>query len=479
MQAPSRWVNTKIVATVGPASFALDTIKQMALAGTDVFRLNFAHGDWERHAQVVERVRQVEQEINRPLAILQDLAGPKIRLGSLLKDPLHCATGDRLRLVRQPTGRDDELTCPDVDLITDLDVGDQMLLADGTVTLKAIAKHPDQIDLEVIVPGTIASKQGIAVPHARLQLAALTAKDLKDLDFAVQHQIDFVGLSFVRRAADINHLRQELQRRGSQAHIVAKIEKAEALLELDAIIRQTDAIMVARGDLGVETDIARVPLEQKRIIARCRDLGVPVITATQMLESMRTSNRPTRAEVTDVANAIYDGTDAVMLSAETASGSFPVQAVEMMNRIAAETEKTLPAYLPIALHEADQAKLPLVMRATVNAASLLAEQTAARLMVVATRTGRSALALAKHRNRTPSLGLCGDMGITRKLALYWGIVPICYPEPENPVAYLDSVTQWAQTKQWVDVGDHLVFLIGTSWTDGGFNAVIVHEVRAS
>ncbi len=478
MKAPHSWVNTKIVATVGPASSSVDKLTQLAEAGADVFRLNFAHGDWDSHAQVVRHIRLVEQQLDRPLAILQDLAGPKLRLGPLPEDGVHCGPGESFRLVRTPTGQPDELTCPDADLVQDLDVGNQLLLADGTVAMRVVAKQADWVELEVVVPGTIATRQGIAVPHAKLKMSALTPKDLQDLDFTAEHRIDYVGLSFVRRPEDVDMLRTELEKRGSQAEIVAKIEKAEALLALDDIIRRSDAIMVARGDLGVEIDIARVPLMQKHIIQRCQNLGVPVITATQMLESMRTNNRPTRAEVTDVANAILDGTDAVMLSAETASGQYPVDAVAMMNRIAQETEKTLPAYLSYVMNEADQVKLPKVLLATVNAASLLAEQTQASLMVIATRTGRSALGLAKHRNRTPSLGLCANLCMARKLALYWGVVPICYPEPEQPVDYLESVSQWALKRDWVDVGDRIVFLIGTSWDEGGFNSVIVHEVRA-
>lgn len=472
---PVRPVHTKIVATIGPASEHL--VEQLMQAGADVFRLNFAHGDWAWHTEAVRRIRAASAKLNQPVAILQDLGGPKLRIGEVPGGQVHCAPGARFRLLKQPTGADNELSATYADLPDDLQPGDTVLFADGTITMNVVAKLPQGVELEVIQPGMLASRQGIAAPSARLRLDPLTTKDLADLDWTARNDVDFVGLSFVRRPEDIDRLRAELQKRGSPAQIIAKIERAEALLCLDEIIRRADGVMVARGDLGIEIDVARVPLEQKRIINRCLALGVPVITATQMLESMRTSNRPTRAEASDVANAIFDGSDAVMLSAETAAGAYPLLAVETMNRICRETESALAAHQSLALAEASDSHLSLVLRATVNAASLLAEQVNARLIVVATKTGRSALALAKHRNRTPTIGLSDVPRVVRRLALYWGITPAEFTQPANPIDYLENVAVWAKGQSLVSAGDRMVFLVGSSWHDAGHNTVIVHQVH--
>lgn len=469
-------VKTKIVATVGPASESPDLLRQLARAGVDVFRLNFAHGDWDWHSRIVERIQVVSQQLGTPLAILQDLGGPKLRLGEIPGGVVQCHIGEHFVLTRSPRGQPNELTSNYDGLLDDLREGDQVLFADGTVGMKVVAKSTDTVALTVTLPGELRSRQGIAAPHTRLQLQALTAKDLRDLDWTAGQPIDFVGLSFVRCPDDVLSLRKELQRRGSQAQIIAKIEKAEALRCLDDIIRVSDGIMIARGDLGIEIDVARVPIEQKRIIDRCRRLGVPVITATQMLESMRFSSRPTRAEASDVANAILDGTDAVMLSGETASGQFPVAAVEVMNRIAAETESVLSAGgAPLALEQAQDDHIPLELRAAANAAGVLAEQVGARLIVVATRTGRAALAIAKRRNITNCLGISDQSNVVRRMALYWGVMPVFLP-PSPGRTYTELAVTWAMKNQLVAAGERLVFLTGASWAEGKGHSLFVHEV---
>jgi pyruvate kinase len=467
---------TKIVATVGPASESKEILRRMALAGVSVFRLNFAHGDWAWHDTVFQRIRAVSEELQVPLAILQDLGGPKLRLGELPGDKLACALGDTLRMVREPTGAEKELTCSYAKLVDDLRPDDQLLFADGSVGMKVTRIGPGWAELEVTLPGEIGSRQGINAPNARLQLESLTEKDLHDLDWAAAHDVDFIGMSFVRRAEDIDLLRSEMKKRNIKSQIIAKIEKAEALAALPAIIRQTDAVMVARGDLGVEIDVARVPVEQKRIIDRCRQLGVPVITATQMLESMRTSNRPTRAEASDVANAILDGTDAVMLSGETASGTYPVEAVTTMNRIARETEKSMTPGKPLPMAAFHSSQLPDIVQAMVNAARLLAEQVEAKLVVVATRSGMTALAMAKSRSLSMTLGLSDNMATVRRLCLYWGVLPVYFKLAQPPSDYINRVCQWVVEQELASSGDRLVFLVGASWTDAGFNTVMVHEV---
>ncbi|MBL8821687.1 MAG: pyruvate kinase [Planctomycetia bacterium] len=471
-------VKTKIVATIGPASETTPMLCNLAHAGADVFRLNFAHGKWDWHTDVLKRVRaDVSSAVRKPIPILQDLSGPKLRLGEIPGGSFACNFGEHVFFVKEPSINPGEFHCSYTGLVDDLSEGDNVLLADGSVALEVISKTKDKVEARVTLPGMVYSKQGIASPNAKLQLSGLTEKDLKDLDWSATNEVDFVGMSFVRRPDDIVRLRQELKDRNCTAHVVAKIEKAEALDCLDDIIRLTDVVMVARGDLGVEVDLARVPMLQKTIIQRCRALGVPVITATQMLESMRLSNRPTRAEVTDVANAILDGTDAIMLSAETASGQYPVEAVTMMNRIALETERNMPSSsVSMEAFQGSQGTLSEVVRATVQATGVLADQAHASLVIVTTRTGRAAIALSKQRYRTLTLGLSDDIAQVRRMALYWGVVPVYFPEPIDTVERVKKVTEWAKKEGLLTKGERVVYLLGASWSDSAHTTVMVQEV---
>lgn len=471
-------VKTKIVATIGPASESTSMLSNLAHAGADVFRLNFAHGQWDWHTSVLNRVRRdVAAAVRRPIPILQDLSGPKLRLGELPGGSFQCNLGEHVFFVKEPSIKPAEFCCSYAGLVDDLHEGDNILLADGSVGLEVVGKTARAVETRVTLPGIVYSKQGIASPNARLQLNGLTEKDLKDLDWSAANEVDFVGMSFVRRPEDIVRLREELKKRNCTAHVIAKIEKAEALDCLDEIIRETDVVMVARGDLGVEIDLAKVPMIQKRIISRCKTLGVPVITATQMLESMKTSNRPTRAEVTDVANAILDGTDAIMLSAESASGQYPVEAVTMMNHIALETERSLPASsLSTEVIPHFEGTLSEVVQATVRATGVLAEQSKASLVIVTTRTGRAAIALSKQRYRTHTLGLSNDLAQVRRMALYWGVVPVYYPEPVDTIDRVKKVTEWARKEGLINVGERVVYLLGASWSDMGHTTIMVQEV---
>jgi pyruvate kinase len=370
-----------------------------------------------------------------------------------------------------------ELSCSYAALVSDLQVNDAVLLADGAVAMRVVAKGDGYAEVEVTLPGEIRSRHGINAPGVRLQIASLTEKDRRDLDWTARHDIDYVGLSFVRRPADVEDLREELVRRGSQAQIIAKIEKPEAVEQLDAIIQASDGIMVARGDLGVEIDVARVPMVQKHVLRRCHHFGVPVITATQMLESMRTSNRPTRAEASDVANAILDGTDAVMLSGETAMGQYPVEAVETMNRIAQETEREASAF-----RHATKSDGPAlgpaapITHAAVEAAALLAERVSARLIIAATHAGHTALSLSKQRVLTPILGLSDQPDTVRRLALYWGVMPVLFQKPRVPTEYVEQVIVWVREQQLAQPGDRLVFVFGSHWTGASSSTTLVHEV---
>lgn len=478
IDALSNAVKTKIVATIGPSSESTAMLSNLAHAGADVFRLNFAHGHWDWHTSVLNRVRRdVSAAVRRPIAILQDLGGPKIRLGELPGGSFACNLGEHVFFVRQPSIKPGEFSCTYAGLVDDLQDGDNVLLADGSVGLEVLSKTKDVVEARVTLPGLVYSKQGIASPNAKLQLSGLTEKDLKDLDWSAANEVDFVGMSFVRRPEDIERIRSELKARNCHAHIVAKIEKAEALDCLDDIIRLTDVVMVARGDLGVEIDLARVPMLQKRIIQRCKAMGVPVITATQMLESMRMSNRPTRAEVTDVANAILDGTDAIMLSAETASGQYPVEAVTMMNKIALETERSMERVTGNFEYVAGQeGTLSEVVQATVHATGVLAEHAKASLVIVTTRTGRAAIALSKQRYRTHTLGLSDDLSQVRRMSLYWGVVPIYFPDPVDTVQRVKQVTDWARKEGLINLGERVVYLLGASWSDSALTTIMVQEV---
>jgi len=405
-------VRTKIVATVGPASREPAVLAQMVEAGVDVFRINFSHGTQDEHSATLAAVRRVAEESGRMLAVLQDLGGPKMRVGRIPGDAIDCRLGDEFLLVPDRKSDDPhQLTCTYRELSRDLKPGDTVLYADGAVVMIVTRSDEEGARMKVTLPGRLKSQQGINLPGALLSVKTLTDKDLKDLDWTARNAVDYVGLSFVRQASDIIRLREELLRRGSRARIVAKIEKPQAVADLDAIVGQADAVMVARGDLGVEMDVARVPAIQKQVIAACRRARIPVITATQMLNSMETSSRPTRAEASDVFNAVLDGTDGVMLSGETAVGQYPVEAVATMSRIVIEAESLLfaqsraswPIYGAVVAgqEEGRVGWVEAITESVVEAAGLVCRRLGAALLVVATHSGRTALAISKLRYATP------------------------------------------------------------------------------
>lgn len=330
---------TKTIATVGPASNTLETLKNLILEGVDVFRLNMAHGTREDHQAAVEKIRQACMETGVAAGILVDLAGPKIRLGQLHSEPTKLVGGTEVSFVRgTESSRDDELTCSYEPLLDELKVGDQVMIRDGLVRLSVLSCEKDRVVCQVQDGGTIRSRQGVNLPGVNLGIPALLEKDLENAKWAASNDIEFVSLSFVRNADEVANLKQILRDHQSHAMVIAKIEKREAMDNLDSIVREADAIMVARGDLGVEIEIEKTPVAQKKIIKTCGRNGKPVIVATQMLESMHRNARPTRAEASDVANAILDGADACMLSGETAIGEYPIEAVRMMQKIQGETE---------------------------------------------------------------------------------------------------------------------------------------------
>ena len=483
-------VRTKIVATLGPATRDRAVVRALVEAGVDVFRLNFSHGTHAEHTEALAAVRAAGDALGHRLAVLQDLGGPKIRLGAIPGDAVACELGEEFTLVEERTTENPhQLTCTYRELPGDLKPGDVVLFADGTVAMQVVASAESGARLKVTLPGRLRSHQGVNLPGAALKLSALTEKDLADLDWTARNEVEYVGLSFVRRASDVVALREELQRRGSRARIVAKIEKPQALEDLDAIIAESDAVMVARGDLGVEMDVARVPAIQKQVIAACNRARVPVITATQMLNSMEQSSRPTRAEASDVFNAVLDGTDAVMLSGETAVGAYPVEAVSAMSRIATEAEALLFGGAAVGVPLAPLGSSPVsqvrgrggwvlpITEGVVEAASLLSRRIGAALLVVATHSGRTALALSKQRHATPTLALAGDVGTARAMALFWGVTPVYDPAIAEAEHALDHALAWARARDLVAPGDRIVLVSGTMPGNPTHNALLVREVE--
>ena len=480
-------VKTKIVATVGPACWSPEGLRSLITAGVDVFRLNFAHGEHARLAEVVAEVRRISADLDRPVALLGDLSGPKIRLGELPDGGIECGLGETFTFARGEDPNDPRaLTCSYEPLLDDLQVGDRVLLADGTVAMRVVGVEADggrpaRAVCEVEQPGLIRTRQGINLPGVALSTPSLTDKDRDDLAFAVRQGLDYVGLSFVRKATDITELRAAIAEHGANCppQIVAKIEKLEAVADLERIVGEADAVMVARGDLGVEADIARVPVLQKRIIRLCNRLRVPVITATQMLDSMQASERPTRAEATDVANAVLDGSDAVMLSGETAIGAHPRGAVRMMSRIVVEAESD-PAFRAAGLREeADDTRHQAhpITEAVIEGCVAAAGQLGAKLIVVATHTGKSALAVSSKRCPIPILALTDRADSARRMALYFGVTPVRTDAVSGePRELLSFVVDWGKKHDVLHAGDRIVLVGSSKWSAKGHDLMLVHQV---
>jgi pyruvate kinase len=472
--------STKIVATIGPACRSEARLRDLILAGVDVFRINMAHASRAEHQGSLEMVRSASREAGHPVAVLADLAGPKIRLGELPGGQVQCAHGDRLRFVRGDGPADPgQLTTTYAPLIDELSVDDRVMLADGTVGLVVRQRGPDYADCEVTQPGLLRSRQGVNLPGVKLSAPALGEADRQNALWAAGSGVDFLGLSFVRQAEDVRQLKALIagvEGLPSAPQVIAKIEKPEALDHLEEIVRAADGVMVARGDLGVETDIARMAVAQKRIIATCHRLRRPVIIATQMLDSMQHSRVPTRAEATDVANAVLDGADACMLSGETAVGEYPCEAVEMMHRIALATEPLLRERPPLARpHLADEGIDP-VTEATAYAAGRLADDLAARTVVVASATGETALSLSKNRNFVPTVGASNSEATVRRMCLYWGVIPLAGAPVQNSAELLEYVVQRGQAVGALKSGDRIVLLTGSDVTGRTHNMIQVHVV---
>ena len=465
--APRR---TKIVATIGPASSEPEVLARL-MPIIDGARLNFSHGTHEDHAKRAEAIRASQVEIGHPVALIADLQGPKLRIGELA-EPVELERGSEVTISGEDGAQDGDLPIAPAVLGSVLQPGFDVLIDDGAVRLRVGRVERGRATCEVLVGGTVSSHKGVNLPGVALPIPSLTRKDIDDLQFALDLGCDFVALSFVRSASDVQALKTLIEASGSTAHVIAKIEKAEAVAVLDEILATADAVMVARGDLGVEIGAAEVPLLQKRIILRALERGKPVITATQMLESMIHAPEPTRAEASDVANAILDGTSAIMLSGETAIGEFPVESVAYMDRIAHAVEPSL-GYR----HEIPQAdEKPTVGQAMSNAACDIAEALEATALLVPTFTGKTASAVARLRPRRPIIGLTHHGYSLQHMALEWGVTPVSIPECADVEELWATSLAAAVGTGIVEKGDRVVLTAGTAVNIPGSTNVIKVEI---
>jgi pyruvate kinase len=465
-----RSCHAKIVATLGPASSGGAQIRALFEAGADVFRLNFSHGGHADHAERYQAIREVEKAGGRPIGVLLDLQGPKLRIGTIAGGKIQLAVGDRWRLDMDLTpgdGKRAPLLHPEI--FAAIHAGTDLLVDDGKVRLRVDKCGPDFAETTVVVAGAVSDRKGVNVPGVVLPISPLTEKDRKDLAFGLELGVDWVALSFVQRPEDIAEARRLV---AGRAAILAKIEKPAAIDRLAEIIELSDAVMVARGDLGVELPPELVPGLQKRIVRKCRDLGKPVVVATQMLESMVSSPAPTRAEASDVATAVYDGADAVMLSAESASGDYPVEAVAIMDRIIASVDhdSLYRSYL-----DAHQAQAE---RTSADAITLAAEQVAHTLqsavIVTYTTSGATALRAARERPDRPILGLITRMVTARKLALAWGVHPVHTADAHDLDEMVAKARQHARDEGFAKPGESIVITAGLPFgTPGATNLLRV------
>lgn len=466
---------TKIVATIGPASSDDSTLRQLIRKGVNVARINFSHGDHKTHGEVIDRIRRISEEEDVVVAVMCDLQGPKIRIGKVEKEPLRLKTGDKVTLTlnEELAGSGDPYTIvlPHPEFVRDIEPGMPLLLDDGNLEFVVTEKTNDTLVCQVVIGGPLSSRKGITAPTAKLSLSAITDKDRADVEFALKKDADYIAMSFVRSEEDIRELRWLMRHLGG-AHppgIVAKIEKHEALENIEAIIESSDGIMVARGDLGVETPAEEVPFHQKRIIRLCNIASKPVITATQMLNSMVDSPRPTRAEASDVYNAIMDGTDAVMLSNETAAGKYPVAAVETMATIAVIAERDLlsaereikPIYPPNAEGR------EIISDAIGQATGQIAEVLRCKAIVTSTLTGYTARRVAKERPRTPIICVTPSEVTYRRMALVWGVIPMMTPQFHTIDEMIETVVRTANNSGLVERGDTMVIIAGVPFGIGG------------
>lgn len=468
-------IKTKIVATLGPASNNKTMLKQMVMAGMNVARLNFSHGAYETHGKTIQMVRSLSRTMNRHIGVLLDLQGPKIRTGKLQKgEPVYLKRGQNVRLTTKKIEGTAELLSVTYDgIVRDVKKGDAILLDDGLLELKVLWKRGDIITCKIINGGWLKENKGINLPGVSVSAPSLAEKDIRDLSFGIKMSVDYFALSFVRCADDLKQIKQLIHKQGEEIPVIAKIEKPEAVENLDEILDIADGIMVARGDLGVELKPEQVPTIQKTIINAAIKAGKPVITATQMLETMSDNPIPTRAEASDVANAIYDGTDAVMLSGETASGKYPVESVRMMTRIASRTEQS--PFMKYDLQLPQTSDDPVTHAVGRSAVKILHELNAEGILAFSV-SGNTAMTLAKNRPAHRVFAFSPSMSTCNRLSLVWGITPLYLPSIKDAKRLIDASERILINKGYVKPDDLIVIVIGLGFKKGSTNMIKIHRV---
>lgn len=477
-------LRTKIVCTIGPASRAPEMLRELILAGMDVARLNFSHGNQTYHGENIERIRTVAAEVGKPIAILTDLQGPKLRVGKMEGGGVHLVSGEKVILTTRPiVGHAGEAPVQYVELPRDVEPGDRILLDDGLLELEVLSTGKTDVACRVITGGLLQTNKGMNLPRASNAISAITDKDRRDLRFVLEQQVDGVALSFVRNPDEVRELKGMIQELSSARSltvadspvpVVAKIEKPEAVDNIDGIIEAADVIMVARGDLGIETSPEAVPIVQKMIIAKCNAVGKPVITATQMLDSMMRHPRPTRAEASDVANAIFDGSDAIMLSGETAVGKYPLESVRTMVRIAQEAERS-------GLEGVARSHPPLrPVTSIADAVSHATYETACDLeaaaIITPTTSGHTARVISKYRPCCPIIAVTPSPVVQRQLALYWGVRPLLSRRTESTDETISGAIRAAQEHGLVKQGDVVVITAGAAGSGPGTTDIMKVQV---
>ncbi|WP_018756080.1 pyruvate kinase [Paenibacillus terrigena] len=463
---------TKIVCTIGPSSESLENTKKLILAGMNVARLNFSHGDFEEHGNRIKTIRQACQELNKTVAILLDTKGPEIRTGKLAVEPIELVQDEFITLTTEEIlGDKDRISVTYEQLPNDVEVGSTILIDDGLIGLTVAEIQGTEIKCKIVNGGTIKSKKGVNVPGVKISLPGITEKDASDIRFGIEQGIDFIAASFVRKASDVLEIRELLEKHNAQhIQIISKIENQQGVDNLDEILEVSDGLMVARGDLGVEIPAEEVPLAQKLMIEKCNRAGKPVITATQMLDSMQRNPRPTRAEASDVANAIFDGTDAIMLSGETAAGKYPVESVETMSRIAERAESALH-YRELFFKQrlAQQASVTEAISQAVASSALDLD---AKAIISSTQSGYTARMVSKYRPKAPIVAVTPEDQVMRRLALTWGVIPVKGEVATSTDSMFDSAIQGGFNSGLVEEDDLIVITAGVPTGQSGSTNLI-------
>ncbi|AWB44063.1 pyruvate kinase [Paenibacillus sp. CAA11] len=469
---------TKIVCTIGPSSESLENTKKLILAGMNVARLNFSHGDFEEHGNRIKTIRAASQELGKTVAILLDTKGPEIRTGKLKEEPIELVQDEFITLTTEEIlGDKDRISVTYEDLPGDVEVGSTILIDDGLIGLTVVDIQGKDIKCRIVNGGTIKSKKGVNVPGVNISLPGITEKDANDIVFGIEQGIDFIAASFVRKASDVLEIRELLEKHNAtHIQIISKIENQQGVDNLDEILEASDGLMVARGDLGVEIPAEEVPLVQKKMIEKCNRVGKPVITATQMLDSMQRNPRPTRAEASDVANAIFDGTDAIMLSGETAAGKYPVESVLTMSRIAEKAESALK-YREI-FEKQSHAQQTTVTEAISQAVASSAMDLNAKAILTSTESGHTARMISKYRPQAPIVAVTTEDKTMRRLALAWGVTPVKGQVASTTDELFDNAMNGGLESGLVKEGDLVVITAGIPLgRSGSTNLIKVSQVQ--